>query len=138
MSLVSSSLPFYRADNATRTSFPSASITGASLQCAYEMFMRNDDTLLVEEVARMLKPGGKVAILPLYMPRITVRMRRPSTSGRDIRIRLPRSMFGLTATGFPHRASTMPSGWWSGFEAHRAFGNAVSARSAAEQGRFRR
>jgi ubiquinone/menaquinone biosynthesis C-methylase UbiE len=60
-------LPYYRIENATKTTFADASVTGASLQCAYEMFMHEDDTNFIHEVARILKPGGKVVILPLYM-----------------------------------------------------------------------
>jgi len=60
-------LPYYRVENATATSFPEASVSGASLQCAYEMFVGEDDTNFVREAARILKPGGKILILPLYM-----------------------------------------------------------------------
>jgi hypothetical protein len=60
-------LPYYRIENATNTSFQNESVTGASLQCAFEMFMGADDINLIYELARILKPGGKVVILPLYM-----------------------------------------------------------------------
>lgn len=60
-------LPYYRVENGTRTSFQDASVRGASLQCAFEMFMRDDDIGLIREFARILKPGGKAVILPLYM-----------------------------------------------------------------------
>jgi len=60
-------LPFYRVENATSTKFESESVKGASLQCAYEMFMGDDDTNLLKEFSRILKPGGKVLILPPYM-----------------------------------------------------------------------
>lgn len=60
-------LPYYRIENATATSFGDASVKGASLQCAFEMFMGDDDTNFLKEFARILKPGGKVVILPLYM-----------------------------------------------------------------------
>lgn len=60
-------LPYYRIENATATSFPDASLKGASLHCAYEMFLGDDDTRFVREVARILAPGGKVVILPLYL-----------------------------------------------------------------------
>lgn len=60
-------LPYYRIENATETSFQNASVTGAALHCAYEMFMGEDDTHFIKEAARILKPGGKVIILPLYM-----------------------------------------------------------------------
>lgn len=59
-------LPYYRKENATSTTFADASVNGVSLQCAYEMFMGDDDTNLLKELARILKPGGKVIIVPLY------------------------------------------------------------------------
>lgn len=60
-------LPYYRTENATQTGFADCSVRGVSLHCAYEMFMRDDDTRLIGELARILKPGGKAVILPLYM-----------------------------------------------------------------------
>lgn len=60
-------LPYYRSENATRTLFTDGEVRGASLQCAYEMFLGEDDKLLIPELARILRPGGKVVILPLYM-----------------------------------------------------------------------
>ncbi len=60
-------LPYYRTENATKSSFGDCAVRGVSLQCAFEMFMGDDDTLLIDEIARILKPGGKAVILPLYM-----------------------------------------------------------------------
>jgi len=60
-------LPYYKKENATSTTFAEASVQGVSLQCAFEMFMRDDDTNLLKELARILKPGGKAIVLPLYM-----------------------------------------------------------------------
>lgn len=60
-------LSYYRTEDATQTAFPDASVKGASLHCAYEMFTGNDDTRFLQEVARILAPKGKVVILPLYM-----------------------------------------------------------------------
>jgi len=60
-------LPFYKQQNATATTFADSSVTGVSLQCAYEMFAGNDDTDLIKELARILKPGGKATIVPLYL-----------------------------------------------------------------------
>lgn len=60
-------LSYYRSEDATRTRFADASVRGASLQCAYEMFQGNHDRLLIDELARILCPGGTVVILPLYM-----------------------------------------------------------------------
>lgn len=38
-----------------------------SLQCAYEMFVGDDDTDLVKEASRVLHKKGKMLICPLYM-----------------------------------------------------------------------
>ena len=62
-----SALPYYLVENAAQTTFISNSVQGVSLQCAYEMFMGNDDTNFITELARILKPGAKAVILPLYM-----------------------------------------------------------------------
>jgi SAM-dependent methyltransferase len=59
-------LDFYIKGDATRAPFLSASIGSASLQCAYEMFTDDSDTRLVFEFARILRPGGRVVISPLY------------------------------------------------------------------------
>lgn len=60
-------LPYYLQENATSTSFVDASVRGASLQCAFEMFMGEDDVEFVAEAGRILAPGGRLVILPLYM-----------------------------------------------------------------------
>lgn len=60
-------LPYYRQEDATHTTFADESIATASLQCAYEMFVGNHDTELLLEFSRILKPGGRVVIAPLYM-----------------------------------------------------------------------
>lgn len=60
-------LPYYRSEDASQSSFADASVRGASLQCAYEMFQGDHDQLLIKELARILRPGGKAIILPLYM-----------------------------------------------------------------------
>lgn len=60
-------LDYYRVEDACATSFSDGSVSGASLHCAYEMFMGDDDVRLIHELARILKPGAKAVILPLYM-----------------------------------------------------------------------
>lgn len=65
--LAFSMLDFYREENATKTNFPNSSVRGMSLQCAFEMFLSSDDVDFIVEIKRILKPGGKVVILPLYM-----------------------------------------------------------------------
>lgn len=60
-------LSYYRREDATGTKFASESVKGASLQCAFEMFQGAADQKLILELGRILAPGGKVLILPLYM-----------------------------------------------------------------------
>lgn len=60
-------LPYYRVEDATHTDFNESSVSAASLHCSYEMFGRDDDMHLIDELARVLKPGGRAVILPLYM-----------------------------------------------------------------------
>lgn len=60
-------LPYYRTEDATATRFADASVRGASLQCAYEMFAADDDVGLLEELARILAPGGRAVVVPLYL-----------------------------------------------------------------------
>jgi ubiquinone/menaquinone biosynthesis C-methylase UbiE len=59
--------PNYLVMDATKTTFKDGSVSGVSLQCAFEMFTGNDDTNLIIELGRILKPGGKAVIVPLYM-----------------------------------------------------------------------
>ena len=58
---------FYKLMNATATSFGDESVGSVSLQCAYEMFINDDDMLLINELKRILKRGGRAVISPLYM-----------------------------------------------------------------------
>lgn len=60
-------LDFYRIMDATRTSFADQSVDFASLQCAFEMFNKDDDIQLILELGRILKHGGSAIICPLYL-----------------------------------------------------------------------
>ena len=60
-------LEYYRQEDGTNTNFENSSVSGLSLQCAFEMFSGNDDVALIGELSRILKKGGKAIILPLYM-----------------------------------------------------------------------
>lgn len=56
----------YLQQDATKTGFGDGSVGGASLQCAYEMFSEDQDAALLLELGRILKPGGRAVISPLY------------------------------------------------------------------------
>ncbi len=60
-------LSYYLRGDATASPFDNNSIAGASLQCAFEMFVGDADVRLLVELARVLKPGGRAVISPLYM-----------------------------------------------------------------------
>jgi hypothetical protein len=60
-------MDYYLQMDATRTTFPDSSIKGMSLQCAFEMFLRDDDIYFIREANRILAKGGKIIIVPLYL-----------------------------------------------------------------------
>ncbi len=53
--------------DAAATGLPDSAVDAMSLQCAFETFQGNNDRLFVKEAKRILKPGGKVVITPLYL-----------------------------------------------------------------------
>jgi len=53
------------------------------LHCALEMFEGEDDKDLITEAARVLKPGGKLVILPLYLHETYHIMRDPHSPRVD-------------------------------------------------------
>ena len=75
-------LPFYEKQDATATRFGSASIGSASLQCAFEMFIGDNDTGLVVELSRILRAGGRAVIAPLYMHTHACHYQSPDYIGR--------------------------------------------------------
>ena len=94
-------LPYYRTEDATHTSFADACVKGASLQCAYEMFMKDDDINLINEVARILKPGGKIIILPLYMHTHYCAYASPDYFGKGYNDPLAKEYVRLDLYGIP-------------------------------------
>jgi len=56
----------YQQLDATRTGFEDGSAGSASLQCAFEMFSEDQDVALLQELGRILRPGGRAVISPLY------------------------------------------------------------------------
>ena len=94
-------LEYYRLENATATTFADGSVSGASLQCAYEMFMGQDDTKLIEELERILKPGGKVVILPLYMHTHYCAYSTPEYFGKGYSDPIAKEYVRLDCSGVP-------------------------------------
>ncbi len=77
-------LPYYLKGDATASPFEAGSIGSASLQCAYEMFAGDADTRLLADLARILKPGGRVVIAPLYMHLQACYYQSPEHYGRPV------------------------------------------------------
>lgn len=77
-------LPYYLKGDATASPFEAGSVGSASLQCAYEMFAGDADTRLLVDLARILKPGGRVVIAPLYMHLQACYYQSPEHHGRDV------------------------------------------------------
>ena len=94
-------LPYYLQENATATSFANATVRGASLQCAFEMFMGEDDTEFIAEAGRILAPGGKVVILPLYMHTHYCAYSTPEYWGRGYSDMQAREYLRLDCQGVP-------------------------------------
>lgn len=53
--------------NATVTGLPEGFATALSTQCAFELFHGETDLLFLHEADRILSPGGRLAVLPLYL-----------------------------------------------------------------------
>lgn len=56
--------------DAGNTQLADRSIQGMSLQCAFECFEGDADIRFIQESQRVLKPGGRVVITPLYVDSI--------------------------------------------------------------------
>jgi SAM-dependent methyltransferase len=53
--------------DAGATGLPEGFATALALQCSYECFMGDADIRFIQEAARILKPGGRYVIVPLYL-----------------------------------------------------------------------
>ncbi len=53
--------------NASSMDLGDGSVDGMTLHCSFEHFEENSDIAFIRESARVLKPGGRVVILPLYL-----------------------------------------------------------------------
>jgi len=63
--------------SAAEMALPDASVDGMTLHCSFEHFEGVADTGFVREAARVLRPGGRVVILPLYMHEQFINMTDP-------------------------------------------------------------
>lgn len=66
--------------NACNLPLKDESVDLITIHCALEMFENNDDINLVKEATRVLKPRGKMVIIPLYMNEIHHIFRDPKNS----------------------------------------------------------
>ncbi len=53
--------------NATATGLPAGFARAVSIQCAFELFFGETDRRFLAETARILAPGGRAVITPLYL-----------------------------------------------------------------------
>lgn len=98
-----SELDYYLRQDATATSFPNNYFDAASTQCAYELFVGPSDMRLLTELSRILKPGGRVVISPLYMHTHACFYQTPEYYGRtqgdlDAKGYLRRDSWGVPAS----------------------------------------
>lgn len=77
-------LPYTITADATASPFERASVGSASLQCAYEMFAGDADVRLLAELSRILRPGGRVVISPLYTHVQACYYQSPEHAGRPL------------------------------------------------------
>jgi len=72
------------ASDATRLPLKDDSVDALALHCAYEMFEGDADSRLIPEAARVLRSGGKMVILPLYMSHLYYVDSSPQSDRRQI------------------------------------------------------
>lgn len=77
-----SDLDYYIEADATHLPFEDETVDGISMQSSFECFCGNDiETKLIIEYARVLKKGGRIIILPLYMHNIFLSSLSPNFYG---------------------------------------------------------
>jgi ubiquinone/menaquinone biosynthesis C-methylase UbiE len=70
--------------NATNMPFENASISKMALHCAFEMFENDDDINFIKEANRVLRPGGRIVIIPLYMAHFYHILSSPGSNRKGI------------------------------------------------------
>ena len=63
--------------NATATGLPDGFATALSTQCAFELFHGDTDLRFLHEADRILAPGGRLAVLPLYLDDVYFLLQSP-------------------------------------------------------------
>ena len=58
--------------------------SGLVLHCAFEMFRGDNDSLFIREAARVLQPGGRLVIIPLYLSSLHHHLVDPLADRRGI------------------------------------------------------
>jgi hypothetical protein len=64
---------------------PDRSLGAMTLHCSFEHFEGNADTGLIREAARVLRPGGRLCILPLYLADTFANITDPAIAVEDAR-----------------------------------------------------
>ena len=70
--------------NAAHMPLGDASVSAMVLHCSFEMFRGDNDGLLIAEAARVLRPGGRLVILPLYLSSLHHFLVDPAANRRGV------------------------------------------------------
>ena len=88
--------------NATHIPLKNESVDKMTLHCTFEHFERDNDTLFIREASRLLKPGGKCFIIPLYLSSNFINFTAPSLFSLN-RLRFDESAQCCKRFGFLNR-----------------------------------
>jgi len=72
--------------NAASIPIPHRFASALVLHCAYEMFEGDDDSLFIREASRVLQPGGRLVIIPLYLHEHYHILRSPWSNTRGLKV----------------------------------------------------
>ena len=71
--------------NAAFMPVPGSFASGLVLHCAFEMFRGDNDSLFIQEAARVLQLGGRLVIIPLYLSSLHHHLVDPLADRRGVR-----------------------------------------------------
>ncbi len=77
-------LDYYLQGDASKMDFQDGSVTAVSIQSSLETFPGDLDNRIIKEISRILKPGGKAFICPLYLHEEQVSIMSPSNYARGL------------------------------------------------------